>query len=471
MFTLRVYELGVLTRAFRNISRRKIRVLLVVIALGFSMAIMASLPSGIVSNQIASQNIARNFENTITQNEAALNKTLTELTCSLSSGLEGYGFARGGFNASGGPGGYGGYGGYGFGESSSNMNESLYTNMSSISGVDAVAPILQVSEGTTETIISPFGGTFTRLVAKYVIEGIPLESSLINNYSILPTSITAGTNLQGGESGVVLLSENNTGYFNAGVGDTVTILGSTFKVVGVYESSSLVGTSALTLYMNLSDAQKITDNVGNVTRLEVFANSTSYVSKLATVISEAYPELTVTTAQEELSRLQSMQSQYSNSIQSAASTLSQTQNTAIEEIAVAVAATSLIVLVVMLYTVRERTKEIGILKAIGFSKWNIMSQFMIEGVLMSLMAGVVGIVIGFIGAPYLISILLPHVNLSSAMGFSRSGAFAGTSTPVTISPEMMLVTLGAAALLGALGSLYPAWRASRTSPMEALKYE
>jgi len=46
-------------------------------------------------------------------------------------------------------------------------------------------------------------------------------------------------------------------------------------------------------------------------------------------------------------------------------------------------ATSLIVLFLMLYTVRERTKEIGTLKAIGFSNGNVMSQFMLEGVLLS----------------------------------------------------------------------------------------
>jgi len=437
-------------------------VLLVVIALGFSVAIMTSIPSGITANQISSQNVAQNLSNAITQTEATINQTLTDISCSLSSGFTGYGFRPGGNF------------GYSFGASV--MNESIYSDINSISGVTAVVPILQVSEGNNETI-TRFGRTFTRLVPKYAIEGIPLNSSLISNYPILPTSIIAGTNLQGGKSGVVLLSENNTRYFNVEVNDTVTIpIGSqfTFKVVGVYESSG-VGTSALTLYMNLSDAQTITDNAGKITSLEVFANNSSYVTQIANAISSLHPELTVTTAQERLSRLQSMQTEYNTALQNSEAVISQTQTTALEEIAVTVAATSLIVLVVMLYTVRERTKEIGILKAIGFSNWNIMSQFMLEGVLMSLMAGVVGIVIGIVAAPFLISLLLPHINLSGALGFSRPGAFAGTSLsqPVTImvSPEMILLTFGAAALLGAVGSLYPAWRASRTSPMEALRYE
>lgn len=459
-----VSDLGIITRAFRNVSRRKIRVLLVVIALGFSIAIMTSLPAGIIANQVSSQNQVSALSSTITQTEAAINQSLTEITCSLSSGFSGYGFRAPGSN-------FGGFGG-GFSFGASVMNESLYSGMASIQGVAAVAPVLQVSEGSTETI-SRFGRSFTRLVPQYVIEGVPLNSSLISNYPILPTGIVSGSNLQGGESGVVLLSENNSAYFNVGVGGTVTILGSSFRVVGIWGGTSVAGSSALTLYMGLSDAQAITSNIGNVTSLDVFANSTSYVTQVANALSSAYPELTVTTAQQQLSRLQSMQTQYGTAIQNAASALSSTQSTAVEEIVVAVAATSLIVLVVMLYTVRERTKEIGILKAIGFSNGNIMSQFMLEGVMISLIAGVVGLVIGIFGAPYLISVLLPRVNISGAVGFSGAGAFTGTSISqsVTYSPELILLTFGAAALLGAVGSLYPAWRASRTSPMEALKYE
>jgi len=164
-------------------------------------------------------------------------------------------------------------------------------------------------------------------------------------------------------------------------------------------------------------------------------------------------------------------------LQNAESTLSQTATIAFQEIVIAIAATSLIVLFTMLYTVRERTKEIGILKAIGFSNWNVMSQFMLEGILMSLMAGVVGVVIGSVGAPLLSSLLLP------ISPFPTQRGLPGQATPVnprmvlswsaTATPDLqtMLLAFGAAVLLGALGSLYPAWRASRTSPMEALRHE
>ena len=86
-----------------------------------------------------------------------------------------------------------------------------------------------------------------------------------------------------------------------------------------------------------------------------------------------------------------------------------------------VLATSLIVLFVMLYTVKERTKEIGTLKAIGFSNSTVMGQFMLEGVILSMIAGVVGIAIGMVAAPTISQYLLPSV----AGGASRTaGAVA-----------------------------------------------
>ncbi len=191
---------------------------------------------------------------------------------------------------------------------------------------------------------------------------------------MLPTNITAGRNLEAGDSGVVLLSENNSAYFSAGVGDTLTILDQTFTVVGIHGSSGV--SDQTTLYMNLSDAQAVTNNTGYITSLRVFAQSSDVVTQVASDISSLHSELTVTTGQERLSELTALQSGYDTALQNAQDSIGQTQATAVEEIIVVVAATSLIVLFVMLYTVRERTKEIGTLKAIGFSNFTVMGQFM-----------------------------------------------------------------------------------------------
>jgi len=454
-YILKVKDLGVFTRAFRNISRRKIRALLVVIALSFSIAIMVSIPSGIVANQTGIQRLTENYNELITNMQEEINATLTLIECSSSSGFT--------------------FGPPMPGRSESYLDESIISYIESIQGVKDVVPFLEKSEGTNQTV-TRFERTFTFLRPDYTIMGVSLNSSLIDNYAILPTNIAEGRNLCEGDSGVVLLGLNNTEYFGVGVGDKVNILGSDFTVVGVHGETGF--REAMVLYMNISDAQKITDLAGKISRLDVYAEDQSVVDGIASTIESEYPELSVTTASGRLSRLQNMQDMYQTTLQNAETTLSQTQTTAFQEILIAVVATSLIVLFTMLYSVRERTKEIGILKAIGFSNWNVMSQFMLEGILLSLMAGVVGIVIGSIGAPVLSSLLLPHISMfgtqrgpGSFQGYTNPGAPGSQVATAALDPQLILLAFGIAALLGALGSLYPAWRASRTSPMEALRYE
>jgi len=487
--------MGIVTRAVRNISRRKVRALLVIIALGFSLAIMISIPAGATANQASTLSLSQNLVNTITQTETNINQTLTEIDCSLASGFEGFGFRpqdNGNFTPGqfgGGsvlpgnftPGQFGGgmdipgqFGGGAFSArgGSTPMNQSLYDDIVGISDVAAVVPMLQVTEGTNTTM-EMFGRTFTRMVPDYEIMGLPLDSTALSTYPILPTNITSGRNLLSGETGVVLLSENNSAFFKAGVGDTVTILDHTFLVVGVHGSSGMEDRQ--TLYMSLSDAQSITNNTGYVTSLQVFASDSASVTSISSVISALHPELQVTTSQQRLTQLEAMRTNYETALANSEATVAQTQSVAFEEVGVAVAATSLIVLFLMLYTVRERTKEIGTLKAIGFSNGNVMSQFMLEGVLLSLFAGVVGIVIAAVAAPTLSGLLLPaasQVGITTNLGRGLVGTnSAATAAAISLTPELVLIALGASVLLGALGSLYPAWRASRTRPAEAMKYE
>ena len=481
--------MGVITRAVRNISRRKIRSSLVVIALAFSLAIMISIPAGVVANQSSTISLAQNLGNTITQTEASINQTLTQIDCSLTPEFEGFGFGPSNSGNGGSftpgqlppgnftPGQFGGgmgipgmFGGGAFGQRGATpMNQSLYNDISSVSGVAAIAPILQVSEGEDVTM-EMMGRTFTRQVTQYVIEGISLDSNLIETYPILPTNISAGRNLQTGDTGVVLLSENNTDYFGVEVGETVTILGESFEIIGTHGSTGV--SDATTMYMSLSDVQSLTNNTGYITSISVFAESSDIVTEVADSISSLHPELSVATSQQRLNQLEAVKETYQTALDSAEASLATMQTTASGEIAVAIVATSLIVFFVMLYTVRERTKEIGTLKAIGFSNKSVMSQFIFEGVLLSLIAGVIGIAIGFVAAPMLSGLLLPAANELGIGG--AGGRFIGasnTAATATLTPELILYGLGAAVLLGVLGSLYPAWRASRTRPAEAMRYE
>jgi putative ABC transport system permease protein len=369
-----------------------------------------------------------------------------------------------------GPQNFGGFTGVGgqFGGSqgsSTPMNASLYSDIEDMNGVAAVEYILQASEGDSNETITMMGRTFTVQVTDYTIKGISLTDNLVANYTILPTTIIEGRNLQVGDTQVVLLTENNSAYFDAGIGDSVAILNETFTVVGIYEPTST--TDDLILYMNLSDTQRITNNTGYITSMKVYTTNSDTVDTVANAIKSLHSEVTITTQQDTLDQLQIQQEMYESALASAQESIASTQATATQEIIVVVAASSMIVLFVMLYTVRERTKEIGTLKAIGFSNKSVMGQFLIEGLLLSTIAGIVGVALASIAAPTLSSLLLPSVG--GSIGFVNMAN--ATASTVVLSTTLILEAIGAAMLLGVIGTLYPAWRAAKIRPAEAMRYE
>jgi putative ABC transport system permease protein len=340
------------------------------------------------------------------------------------------------------------------------INMTDYSNLTSIPDVTNVIPIFD------QTV---YNGSFA-----YDVYGIPLDNaSLLNMYPLLlPSNITSGRNLQAGDSGVVVLQERVADHFNVTIGGTVNILNQTFQVVGVEGYTALNETAA---YMNLNDAQTITNNTGNVTDFKVFANNVTTVEDVASKISIMYPKLSVSIAASLVDSVIQMQTQTNEELQMAQASMSQIQSTGTMEIAVVTLVVAAIVMFIMLYTVRERTREIGTLKALGASSLAILGQFMIEGVLLSLIAGLVGILIGTVGATSLANLLLPHPTQAGNSTVSTAGVSIGSassaSISVTLTSELVLLGLGVAVLLGALGSLYPAWRAARTRPAEAMRYD
>ena len=221
-------DLGALTRAAKNISRRKVRTFLVVIALGFSIAIMVSIPAGIMANQESMQRITENFANTITAMQEEINKTATLIECSTTPnrGMQALSPVPvfGGMNET-------------------FVDETIMDEIHSIEGVKTVIPFLETfsSENISETMNTPWGSRTVYRPA-YTIMGVCLNSSIIASYPILPTNITDGKGLSEGDSGYILISSNLTSYFEAYVGATVEINGEFFTVKGIFESSSQLRT-------------------------------------------------------------------------------------------------------------------------------------------------------------------------------------------------------------------------------------
>ncbi len=456
--------MGILTRAARNISRRKARALLLVVVLSLALAIITSLPPNIMANQQANQKVLDEIFGAINTNNQAMNITATQMDCTL--GLQFY---------------------YNTGPyknetimDTPRLNITDFSNMTSIPEVADVIPIL--SYWLPDEKNNPFNITYNEYTysGDMYIYGIPLEASYIERFpSILPTNdwtlttaknITAGRNLEAGNHGVVVLTEVAAYYFNASVGATVNILGQNFTVVGIQGT----GRSGFTFdtYMSLEDAQTITNTTGQALKLIVFADTVENVDTVESKIKTEYPQLQVQTNKALINNILSGQHVWEEQLQTAQAKMSSIENTGIMIIGIVVAAQVAIILLVMLYSVRERTREIGTLKAMGASNKTILGQFMIEGILLSLIAGIIGIAIGTVGASALGQILLPRLNQWGVdLTTSQNGQTVPVPLTLTITPQLILAGLGIAVALGALGSLYPAWRAAKIRPAEAMRHE
>ena len=105
---------------------------------------------------------------------------------------------------------------------------------------------------------------------------------------------------------------------------------------------------------------------------------------------------------------------------------------------------------IMLVSVTERTREIGVRMALGAKPMNILSQFLIEALTLSITGGLIGVVSG-VGVALLLTVKYQW--------------------PTLLQPEVIVVSVGFSAFVGVVFGLYPAWKASQLDPIDALRYE
>ncbi len=222
------------------------------------------------------------------------------------------------------------------------------------------------------------------------------------------------------------------------VGDTLRISLGRYKVVGVYDTGIVIFDAALVL--NMEQLQRITGREGKVTSFQVIVREGCVPTAVADRLENTVPPIAAVASAEQYKRVDQGYE------------ILKAMNWEVSFLAILIG--SIIVGNTMWMAVNERTREIGVLRAVGWARSRIVGMIIIESAGVSLVAWVLGGVLG---------ILL---------------AKASTRLPVTsqfVNPvfgwESFAMALGVAVVLGVLGGALPAWRAARVSPVEALRHE
>jgi putative ABC transport system permease protein len=239
------------------------------------------------------------------------------------------------------------------------------------------------------------------------------------------------------ETRVALVGSEIARTLDKKVGDDITLLGEKFRIVGLTDFQSIINRNQV--IVKLADLQELTFRTGAVTFLSIkldHPGDDAEADRVSQTI-EAMDKLTVSPS-EGMLRNDSLFG------------LMTAVSTAMAWVALFMGV--LMVLNTLLMAVLERTREIGILSAIGWSKERIMVALVIEGFILSAFGSLLGIVLGVAGSKFLSSI--PSI---------------GRYVAVEPTIPLIAVTALAAVVLGVLGSFYPAWQATRASPAEALE--
>jgi putative ABC transport system permease protein len=330
--------------------------------------------------------------------------------------------------------------------------------------LEKVLPTLTLASGSVPSSSDQVGAVIGYSVAYPDIQG----ATNVSVGQVLTLTNVGRSAFTFGGGGVAF----GAGSFSASGSSTTTTTQRSFVVEGIYSSFGQgFGIDPDTsVFVPLSTGQLILHSA-SYSGIMVVASSASDVNNVITEIDNIYGDTVRATSV--------------SSLTSAIQSVTAGTTTLLE----AVAATSVLVafigiMTTMLTSVVERTKEIGILKALGTSSRGIMLTFIAEALVVGLAGGALGAVTG-VGLSYLIINLLSRSTLGLGTGggafvssfagrgaaSSASPAAASTTLSITpaITPEIIALAVVLAIAVGVFGGLLPAWRASRMNPVEALR--
>jgi ABC-type antimicrobial peptide transport system permease subunit len=272
-----------------------------------------------------------------------------------------------------------------------------------------------------------FGITSAEEMPFLFVQGYQPNADAIKHFKIVEGEPLSGTRQ-------ALVGRVAADTMGVKVGESVTIVGSRFRVAGIFETGIALEDSGMVI--SLREAQALFGRPRKVGFVGITLRDPRQVDSLLEVLEERFPEVSVSKTSEFAESLPDFRAM-------------DAMIGAISFLAVLVGGIGMMNTVFM--SVFERTREIGVLRALGWRKGRVLAMIMKESLLLSAVGGLVGILLGMgLGNlfPLLLAMLEPY--------------FSG---------ELLVQALVLALALGAIAGLYPSWWASRLDPLEALRYE
>ncbi|MBU0702948.1 MAG: ABC transporter permease [Chloroflexi bacterium] len=235
----------------------------------------------------------------------------------------------------------------------------------------------------------------------------------------------------------VIVGRKTAEALDVEVGETLRMLDSGFRVVGIYETGVSFEDSGVVV--SLRDAQKLAGRPHQVTMYVIKLRDPERAEAVQAILDTNFPEVDVALTSEFAETLPDLKS----------------MAMMVEQISfLAVLIGGVGMLNTMLMSVLERTREIGVLRALGWQRRRVIGMILQEALALGVVGGVGGIVAG----------------VGMAWGLTLIPMIGGMLAPI-YGPELLAQALAVALTTGVLGGLYPAWRATRMRPVEALRYE
>lgn len=271
----------------------------------------------------------------------------------------------------------------------------------------------------------------------FFVFGYPTDSFILSRFQIVQGSDFQTRPQSAGRGKPVLLGTTAAELMDKTVGDTLRLTDNVYRIVGIYETGDAFEDSGAVL--PLDEAQVVLGKPRQVSLVYIRLKDPALQDRLIERVARQWPDLTLSTTDD-----------FSNK---------QLMGDMLEAFVWAIAGLAILIGGIgmantQLMAVMERTREIGVLRALGWSRARVLGLILAESMAVALAGGLLGILIGW------------ATLLASSGAVSFFGADPTQISPTTVGQALLTVLV-----LGVLGGLYPAWRASRLEPLEALRYE